>query len=228
MALAYPVNLNISGWNCLVVGGGSVGLRRGESLLNCDANVTVVAPIVDGKLDELGKSGRIVLLKEPFIPSHLDGMRIVIAATNSTEVNDAIGELCRNSAILVNRADDASKGDFAVPAVVRRGALTLSVATDGSHPRLTTQIAKALEASYGPEYEPYVAMLRMLRLEILAEAAAHHEREAAFAALNEREEDLLHLIRSGNEAEALHTARQTVSSAIHSLRAHHGKGNHHQ
>ncbi len=228
MALAYPVNLNIAGWSCLVVGGGTVGARRAESLANCEARVTVVALSADKKVRDLSKAGIVRLLIEPFMPTHLEGMRLVIAATNSDTVNEAIGTQCRKRNILVNRADDAAEGDFAVPATVRRGALTLTVATDGSHPRLTTQIAKALEATYGPEYEPYVAMLRMLRLEILAESAAYHERDAAFNALNEREGDFLHLIRSGQEKEALHAARQTVSSAIHSVRSHHVAGKHDQ
>lgn len=228
MALAYPINCNISGWNCLVVGGGSVGTRRTAGLLECGAIVTVVATKASSELISMSESGKIALLLEPFRPEHLDGMRLAIAAVDNKLVNDAVGEQCRKRNILVNRADDSSQGDFTVPAVIRRGALTLSAATDGSHPRLTAQIAQTLSAMYGPEYEPYVAMLRLVRLEILAEAAAHHEREAAFNALNDHEADLLHLIKSGREAEALHVARGAVSSAIHGLRTHHSSETHQQ
>jgi len=46
----YPIQLDIRGRNCLVVGGGGVGTRKVKSLLACGAQVTVVSPAVTDNL----------------------------------------------------------------------------------------------------------------------------------------------------------------------------------
>ena len=42
----FPINLNLEGRSCLVVGAGRIGLRKTEQLLAAGARVTVVAPEV--------------------------------------------------------------------------------------------------------------------------------------------------------------------------------------
>ena len=46
----YPVNLMVAGRPCLVVGGGSVALRKIDGLLACGADVTVVAPSITDEI----------------------------------------------------------------------------------------------------------------------------------------------------------------------------------
>jgi hypothetical protein len=55
----YIACLKLKGRRCLVVGGGDIGLEKGEGLLACDADVTLMAPIVHPELEDMAKEGSI-------------------------------------------------------------------------------------------------------------------------------------------------------------------------
>ena len=42
----YPIYVDLRGRRCVVVGGGPVAARKVDGLLECGADVTVVAPIL--------------------------------------------------------------------------------------------------------------------------------------------------------------------------------------
>ncbi len=50
----YPVVLDVVGRPCLVVGGGPVAVRKAAGLVECGAEVTVVAPEIDPAIGALG------------------------------------------------------------------------------------------------------------------------------------------------------------------------------
>ena len=41
----YPAMLRVTGKNCVIIGGGAVAARKLATLLDAEANVTVVAPL---------------------------------------------------------------------------------------------------------------------------------------------------------------------------------------
>jgi precorrin-2 dehydrogenase/sirohydrochlorin ferrochelatase len=41
----YPIHLDIKNRNCLIVGGGAVGTRKVNTLLECGAHVSVKNPL---------------------------------------------------------------------------------------------------------------------------------------------------------------------------------------
>ena len=59
----YPIHLDIKNRNCLVVGGGAVGTRKVNTLLECGARVTVVSPDPTAHLARLASEGSITLKK---------------------------------------------------------------------------------------------------------------------------------------------------------------------
>ena len=79
----YPVHLDIQNRNCLVVGGGSVGTRKVITLLDCGAKVTVISPVVSPLLREFATSGSIKLSERRYRSGDLDGMFLVIGATEA-------------------------------------------------------------------------------------------------------------------------------------------------
>ncbi|MGH3113356.1 MAG: precorrin-2 dehydrogenase/sirohydrochlorin ferrochelatase family protein, partial [Gaiellaceae bacterium] len=54
-------------------------------------------------------------------------------------------------------------GTAALPAVVRRGPLQLTVSTSGQAPTLARRLREQLEAAYGPEWGELAALLGRLR-----------------------------------------------------------------
>ena len=86
----YPAFLDLQGPPCLVVGGGQVGERKVKTLLACGAKVHLVSPELTPFLEEEVRQGRVRLLASEFLPEHLEGMFLVIGATDDPEVNQRI------------------------------------------------------------------------------------------------------------------------------------------
>jgi precorrin-2 dehydrogenase/sirohydrochlorin ferrochelatase len=73
----------------------------------------------------------------------------VIAATSISEVNLAVQKEADGHGIWYNIVDHPELSNFIIPAVVRRGRLTLTVSTEGASPTLAQQITQDWENRYG-------------------------------------------------------------------------------
>ena len=161
----FPINLNLEGRSCLVVGAGRIGLRKTEQLLAAGAQVTVVAPEVVGDFAGLP----VTLHQRAFELTDLDGQRLVITATGNRELDQLIYDTCEDRGIWINSADDPERCAFTLPAVVRRGDLMVTVSTGGNSPALSSWMRQKLEALVGPEFEEVVNELAQERVLIHAD-----------------------------------------------------------
>ncbi len=161
----FPINLNLEGRSCLVVGAGRIGLRKTEQLLAAGARVTVVAPEVVGDFAALP----VTMHQRAFELSDLDGQRLVITATGNRELDQLIYDTCEDRGIWINSADDPDRCAFTLPAVVRRGDLMVTVSTGGNSPALSSWMRQKLEALVGPEFEEVVTELAQERVLIHAD-----------------------------------------------------------
>jgi precorrin-2 dehydrogenase / sirohydrochlorin ferrochelatase len=168
----YPVNLDLRGRPVLVVGGGRVALRKVDGLLTAGARVTVVAPSVRPEM----RGRPVVVRTRRYRTADLDGVRLVVTATDDHAVNQRVHDDAEARGIWVNAADDPERCTFTLPAVVRRGAVQVTVSTGGASPALAAGLRRRLEAELGPE------------LAELAEALA--ERRAAVHAAGRSTEDV--------------------------------------
>lgn len=192
----YPVQLDIRSRPCLVVGGGAVGTRKAEGLLACGARVTVVSPEASGRLRELAAAGRLRLLERPFRPEDLAGVFLVIGATDDEPLNRLVSEEAGRRGILCNIADRPEACNFILPAVVRRGDLTIAVSTAGRSPALAKRLRLELERQFGPEYAELLRILGALRRRLLARAHAPEAHKPLFERLVAS--DILERIRRGD------------------------------
>ncbi len=153
----YPVSLRIDGAPCLVVGGGSVALRKVRGLIAAGARVRVVSPELPRR-----PSG-VAWAKRRFRPADVRGMSLVFAATDDPGVNIAVAEACRREGVPVNVADAPHLCTFQVPSVVRRGALTLAVSTGGASPALARRLKRRLSDLVAVGYDRLAAEIGRLR-----------------------------------------------------------------
>jgi uroporphyrin-III C-methyltransferase len=126
----YPVMLRVAGRRCLVVGGGRVALRKVEGLLGAGADVTVIAPEVDARIDALD----VAVERRPYRRGDVAGYRLVITATDDAAVNAAVFDDAETVGVWVNSADDIEHCSFTLPAIHRDGAITVAVSTEGQSP----------------------------------------------------------------------------------------------
>jgi precorrin-2 dehydrogenase/sirohydrochlorin ferrochelatase len=196
----YPVYLNVRELPCVVVGGGPVAERKTLSLLEAGANVTVVSPALTAKLQELSGSGKIRYLRKPFEEKDLSGAFVVVAATDSPEINSAVGRLCRGKNILVNVAAPPEESSFIVPSVVERGDLVIAVSTGGASPSLSRKVRQELEGKFGPEYEVFLKRLAVVRKRLIEEVPDETRRRLALQAIVES--DIIDLLKQNRTQEA--------------------------
>ena len=171
----YPVCLNISGKLCVVIGGGRVAERKIRGMLAGSGTVRVVSPTLTTTLHDLVNKGAIEWREKSYSATDLVGAFLVFAATDTPQVHDAVLRDARAAGLLVNIADNPAACDFQVPATIRRGDLTLSVATKGKSPAVAAMVKRRLEHDFGEEYSHLTVLASALRDHILAENALSHE-----------------------------------------------------
>ncbi|MCL0041626.1 NAD(P)-dependent oxidoreductase [Peptococcaceae bacterium] len=86
--------LKLENENCLVVGGGRVAERKIKALLESGADITVVSPDLTPYLRELKEKGVIRHIDRKYQDSDLEGMFLVISATDDESVNKRVSEQC--------------------------------------------------------------------------------------------------------------------------------------
>jgi len=176
----YSVSLNLENVPCLVVGGGTVALRKIESLIASGARVEVVSPEVVPEIEDLEEVE--ITLRE-FRTGDLEGRFLVVSATDDKSVNEAVARAARKRSMLVNVVDVPELCNFYVNSQVRRGDLTISVSTGGASPALAKRIRRDLEMQFGQEYADLLRMMAEYRSLILRDVADPERRKKIFERL---------------------------------------------
>lgn len=126
----FPFYIDIENKNILVVGGGTVALRKIEKLLPFKPNITVVSPKISTEILRLNVN----TINREFADGDLENVFCVISATDDEQVNAHIFDLCSAKNILVNTVDDKEKCGFIFPALVQKNSVTVGITTSGKSP----------------------------------------------------------------------------------------------
>lgn len=111
---------------CLVVGGGEIAVRKAAVLRSFGAEVTVVAPEMNGRDARWVRRG--------FVDRDVEGQTLVVAATDDAALNRHVSELCKARGIPVNVVDDPKNCTFVFPAIFRKGPIVAAVSSGGASP----------------------------------------------------------------------------------------------
>ena len=212
MAL-YPIFIQAAGRPVLVIGGGNVGAEKVRGLLHAGAAITVVSPTLVDELREHLANGRFTHIAREFREPDLDGgWDWVMIATDDGAVNASIAAACRARRIWVNAADDPANCDFILPAVVRKGKITLAASTAGASPALARRLREELEAYLTDDMPALADLLAEVRQEV-REHGIRIEADAWQAAIDEELRVLL-AQRKTVQARALLRERLGIAEAV--------------
>jgi siroheme synthase-like protein len=159
----HPIFLDLRDRPVVVIGGGRVGERKIEALIEAGAHVTVISPEVTARIRRWAEAGRVRLEQRPYQAGDLRGARVAYVAIGDPEANRAAREEADAEGVWLNVADEPALCDFFAPAVVRRGHLTVAISTGGTSPALAARLRKKLERDLGPEYADILEKLADLR-----------------------------------------------------------------
>jgi len=164
----YPVLLDLAGRRCVMIGGGLVAERRVAGLVTAGAHISVISPRVTRALAALAAEGRIDHEPRAYREGDLAGADLAFVATDAGDVNAAVAREARERGLWINAADDPARCTFILPALVRRGDLTVAVATGGSSPALARAIREELETYLTDDYATLASIAAEARRELRA------------------------------------------------------------
>jgi len=149
-----PIFMDLKQRNILVVGGGDVAERKIDLMLRAGAKVTVVSPQLCGVLQGLSDAGKILHLVDEYDEQLLlQGVTLVVAATDNKAVNQEVSEDAQALGIPVNVVDQPELCTFILPSIVDRSPVMVAISTGGASPVLGRMLKARLEtlipASYG-------------------------------------------------------------------------------
>jgi len=176
----YPIFLDIKGRSCLVVGGGDVGTRKVEMLLECGASVTVISIDATEALLRLAKDQSITLELRAYRSLDLKGRFLVIGATNDEQLNQQLSLDAEKQNMLCNIADRPAACNFILPAIVQQGDLVMAISTSGKSPAFAKKLRKDLERQYNEAYAVFLNLMGAIRSRLLMEKHAPEQHKPLF------------------------------------------------
>ncbi len=200
---SYPVYLDLRDRRVLVVGAGEVAARKIERLVSAGAAVTVTAPAAVPAIadrDDVRWQGR------PYRRGEVAGYRLALACTGIPEVDAQVFADGEASGVWVNAADDIDNCSFILPAVARRGPLSVSVSTQGVSPALASWLRVRFQRELDEGVTELARLMGAARAELRA-ATGSSEHPGWREAL---EDGLLDAVRVGDHA----WARRRLRAAL--------------
>jgi len=182
-----PIFLKLEGRRVLLVGAGNVALEKIGSLLKTGLKLRVVAPQARAEIRNLAAEGKLELVVREFEPSDLDGNYLVIAATDSPEVNTTVYCEAVERDIPGNSVDDIPNCDFFFGSVVSRGDLQIAISTAGESPALAQRLRREIDEQLPEDLGGWLAQLGELRREVLATHPRGEERRLLLHELAQRQ-----------------------------------------
>jgi len=137
----FPMFVDMKNKNCLIVGGGLVALRKARMMLEFEAKVRVIAPIL---VKELYEVKGIAVEEREFSFCDLEEQDMVIVATNLVELNGEIGEECKKRGIPVNVVNLPEAGSFICPAYEKTGSVVAAFSSGGKNPAITQYLKRKI------------------------------------------------------------------------------------
>lgn len=186
----FPVNLIVDGKDCLVVGNDRIAHQKAEALRACGAKVEVLAG-------------------ENFKEGDCAGRWFVVTAATD-EVNTRVAADAARHGVWVNAADDPKRCTAILPAVLRRGNVTVTVGTAGRSPAMATFLRNRIDEALGPDVATLVEVVATVRDEIRANGVATEQLpwQEAF------DPEFLELVAVGNVEQASERLRTCLLSSL--------------
>jgi len=211
----YPILLNLTDRQVIVVGGGVVATRKVAHLLAAGARVLEISPVITPDLQRCVDAGQVEWLEasyqrdmmNPYMPL------LVIATTNDTRVNQTVAQDARRIRAWVNVVDaDREDSDFSNMAVLNHPPLMVALSTHGTSPALLRHLKAEIGSAIGDEYAVLADWLGEIREPLKDNLDTQSARQHLYRQI--LESDVLLLLRDGKRDEAQQVFQQIVAEGM--------------
>ena len=142
----FPVSIDLNNKNVLVIGAGKIALRKIETLLNYNCNITVITKeILEEKFLELEKNNKIKIFKnQEFEEKFLENIFLVITATDNEILNKEISQLCMSKNILVNNVTSKDDMNIRFMSIYEKDDIQIAISANGN-PKKAVEIKNKIK-----------------------------------------------------------------------------------
>ncbi|MGN0468641.1 MAG: bifunctional precorrin-2 dehydrogenase/sirohydrochlorin ferrochelatase [Acutalibacteraceae bacterium] len=181
----FPFFEDVENKSFVVIGSGKVAKGKVEKLLSFTKNITVI--------DENADIEGVSLIKRPFEENDIFLGDYVICATDNSEINEFVSNLCRENHIPVNVVDSPENCTFIFPSLIKKGDLTIAIASGGKSPAFCKEMRKRIETIIPENTQEILDKMFALREELKETVLSQKERsrilKAELAKLLSQEEE---------------------------------------
>ncbi len=192
-----PIALSPGNRLIVVFGGGKVALRKCRHFDGF--RIRVVSPEVLPELEELAESVAREAVDSDTVGRHMEGADIVVAATSSHELNNAIRNVSMSRGILTNSAHGG--GDVFIPSTLHRDGYTVTVSSERCVPVFPPYVIARINEFLDPSYDAMLELLVSLR-KVIRDRIPTQPGRAEFLAGVLADRDVWDLLRDGDAAGA--------------------------
>ena len=150
----FPLFVNLKNKKVLVIGGGKVAFKKISKIMEYEADIRVIAEnIPEEKLLELKnlkiENNRKIENNKDEIEKLVEEYFLVIAATDTEELNENIAEICDSKGILINNVSSKTKMNSMFGGIVKNDEFQIAISTSGKNCKrsraMKSEIQKVLD-----------------------------------------------------------------------------------
>ncbi|GAB2720544.1 bifunctional precorrin-2 dehydrogenase/sirohydrochlorin ferrochelatase [Paenibacillus thermoaerophilus] len=158
-----PVLLRLNGKRVVAIGGGPAAERKLAPLLEAGASVGIVSPKLTPGLRQAADEGRLDWQERRYRHGDLAQAELAVIATGVPSVDEAARLEAAERGAWVLDAAAGECGDLMLPAVARKGRLTLAVSTLGASPGVAARLARELADGLAGDWPEVLNALARIR-----------------------------------------------------------------
>jgi precorrin-2 dehydrogenase/sirohydrochlorin ferrochelatase len=173
----FQVSLDLSGRQCLVIGGDDDATEKVFRLLDAGAKVVVVNPTLSTELRKLTASAKVIHRGRKFRSTDTQGVFLVLNTIQDDKaLSQELDNLAKTEKFLLWSMDQPSSSNVLMPALVNRGHLRLAISTSNASPALASALRQQCEEIFDGSFIEYLDHLGTLRDKVQEEDASEKRR----------------------------------------------------
>ncbi|MGE0884172.1 MAG: bifunctional precorrin-2 dehydrogenase/sirohydrochlorin ferrochelatase [Blastocatellales bacterium] len=216
----YPIFLDLKDRRVLVVGGGVIAEGKARQLIDAGARVSVVSLTLTEPMTRWNQRGEIEWREGVFAENDLDGVWLVISATDDRAVNSEVARASAERGLLCNVVDQTEFCNFITPALITRGRLQIAVSSSGGSPSVAQRVKREIGQLIGDEYSTLLEIAAEIRPEAKRLIPNFEHRRQLLHEFAESE--AIDLLRDGKYDEARQLAFDLLQKAVQRLNRYEG------
>lgn len=161
-----PIFMRLQQQPCLVVGAGSVAVRKISLLLRAGGNVSIIAEKIGNEAQQLQAENKVQISIKKFTETDAEGFALIVAATNDKTSNSQIAAAAKRLNIPVNVVDCLALCSFIFPAIIDRSPVVAAVSSSGHSPVLARILKSKIQTLIAPAFGELADLVAQFRTQV--------------------------------------------------------------